>query len=224
MGVFPWKKSPSKAARSMLESDGLLGWATADLVRLEALSPGLISRVLTVSPATRHAIFLVLARRHHDRLAGVQADDEVDAALANVLRRERARAIIEHAFGAAEDGLIGALARLGAEPLSSPGSYARLHSLFRRAEDRHKGEALQHVGQITGKMLRVIDALDARWVHRETLTRIETMAGAITFNRAVAFAQKRLLARRDWSGRGLHRPPSTLYPRWPCPTLCSARG
>jgi hypothetical protein len=173
----------------MLESDGLLGWATADLVRLEALSPGVISRVLTVSPATRHAIFLVLARRHHDRLAGVQADEDSDTALANILRRERARVVIEHVFGAAEDGLLGALARLGAEPLSSPGSYARLHALFRRAEDRHKGEALQHVGQITGKMLRVIDALDARWVHRETLTRIETMAEAITFNRAVAFAQ-----------------------------------
>ena len=172
----------------MLESDGLLGWATADLVRLEALSQGLISRVLTVPPATRHAIFLVLAHRHHDRLAGLQADEDCDASLANVLRRERARVIIEHVFGAADDGLLGALARLGAEPLS-PGAYARLHALFRRVEDRHKGEALQHVGQITGQMLRVIDALDPRWVHRETLTRIETMAEAITFNRAVAFAQ-----------------------------------
>ena len=172
----------------MHESDGLLGWATADLVRLEAVSPGVISRVLTVPPAIRHAIFLVLARRHHDRLAGVQADEDNDTALADVLRRERARVVIEHVFGAAEDGLLGALARLGAEPLS-PGSYARLHSLFRRDEHRHKGEALRHVGQITGKMLRVIDALDARWVHRETLTRIETTVEAIVFNRAVAFAQ-----------------------------------
>lgn len=167
------------------------GWAIDDLVRLDGLAEGrgLLSRVLTGSPAIRHTTFLVLSRRHHDRLAGAVTDEESDTALANALRRERARAIIEHVFGTAEDGLLGALARLGGEPLSSPGSYARLHALFRRVEDRHKGKALQHVGQITGKMLRVIDALDARWVHPETLTRIETMAEAIMFNRAVAFAQ-----------------------------------
>jgi hypothetical protein len=181
--------SPSKAGLYMLENDGLLGWATADLVRLDGLSQGLISRVLTVSPATRHAIFLVLAHRQHDRIAGGADDEASDIALANILRRDRAHAVIKYAIGPAGDGLLGALARLGAAPLSSPSSYVRLVALFRRAEDRHKGEALQHVGEITDRMLRVLDALDPRWVHRETLTRVETMVEAVMFNRAVAFAQ-----------------------------------
>jgi hypothetical protein len=120
----------------------------------------------------------------------VPPNEDCDAELANVLRRERARVVIEHVFGSVEDGLLGALGRLGTEPLPSPGSYAGLHALFRRAEDRKKGDALQHVGQITGMMLRVLDALDPRWVHRETLTRIETTADAIVFNHAVAFAQR----------------------------------
>jgi hypothetical protein len=173
----------------MLENDGLLGWATADLVRLDALSPGLISRVLTVSPATRHAIFLVLAHRHHSGFAEGAKGEEGDITLATILRRERARTVIKYAVGSAGDGLLGALARLGAAPLSSPSSYVRLLALFGRVEDRHKGEALQHVGEITDRMLRVLDALDPRWVHRETLTRIETMVEAVMFNRAVAFAQ-----------------------------------
>lgn len=172
----------------MLDESGLLGWATGDLVRLEVHSPGLISRVLTVSPMTRHAIFLVLAQRHHNRVCGDFGAMDDNAVLAPVLRRERARVIIEHAFGCVDQGLLGALARLDG-PLATPGAYARLHALFRRGELRRKAEALQHVGRINDKMLRVLDALDSRWVHCETLKRIETPAEAIGFSRAVAFAQ-----------------------------------
>jgi hypothetical protein len=169
--------------------EGLLGWATDDLVKLDALSPGLIARILTASPMRRHAILLVLAERCGNRLPGV-ADDDAELVLATVLRRDRAREIIQHAFGAAPEGLLGALERLGGDPMPSPWAYGRLYALFSRPEQRRKAEALQRVsGQITERMLRVVDILDPRWVHAETMRRLESPAEARTFNEAVAFAQ-----------------------------------
>jgi hypothetical protein len=78
---------------------------------------------------------------------------------------------------------------LGEAPLSSARGYARLFALFIDPKQRRKAEALRHVGQITEKMLFVLDALDLRWIHAETLTRLPTMVAAKDFNRAVAFAQ-----------------------------------
>jgi hypothetical protein len=175
----------------MAEGDGLLGWATDDLVFLDSLPDGrgLISRLLTVSPMRKQAIFLVLASRRLDRPGEGTRDEHQEASLAKVLRHGRAREIITHAFGYVADGLLGGLERLGDTPLSSPAHYVRHYLIFARPEHRAKAEALQHVGQITEKMLRVLDALDPRWVHAETLKRIECAADARDFNRAVAFAQ-----------------------------------
>ena len=52
----------------MLEG-GLLGWATAALVKLDDEVPGILSRTLTAAPARRQAIFAALAA--HAVKAGV---------------------------------------------------------------------------------------------------------------------------------------------------------
>lgn len=166
------------------------GWAIDDLVRLDGLveGRGLISRMLMASSMNRHAILMVLAHRHGDRIQRARDADEGDEGLAKVLRRERAREIVTYALGAPSDGLLGALRRLDGPPLSVR-AYVRLRALFMQPENRRKAEALQRVSQpVTEKMLRVLDALDPRWVHAETLARIETYADAIAFNRAVNFA------------------------------------
>jgi hypothetical protein len=166
-------------------------WATDDLVRLDALEPGLISRVMTCSPATRHAILMVLAHRYGQQQKCEPGADDDDARLAKVLRRERGREIIHYGFGTVpQDGLMGALNRLSDSPMLSAHAYGRLHALFQREGDRRKVEAIERVGQpITEQMLRVLDALDPRWVHAHTLTRIESYGDAIALNRALAFAQ-----------------------------------
>lgn len=177
----------------MLEAhDKPLGWATDSLVQLDPLAPGLISRVLTASPKSRQAIFTVLASRlliaeHNDAFGRV--DDGDDANLAFVLREGRPREILEIAFGRVADGWLGALERMGGQPMNGLHAYVKLHSIFTNPRHRQKAEALRHVGQITEKMLMVLDALDERWVHAETLKRLPNIVAAKDFNRAVAFAQ-----------------------------------
>ncbi len=172
--------------------DKLLGWATDSLVELDPLAPGLIGRVLTASPKSRQAIFTVLASRllvaeHNDALGRV--DDGDDANLAFILREGRPREVLELIFGRVPDGWLGALERLGGQPMSNLNTYVKLHRLFADPMHRRRAEALQHVGQITEKMLAVLDTLDDRWVHAETLKRLHDVTAAKDFNRAIAFAQ-----------------------------------
>lgn len=172
--------------------DKLLGWATDSLVELDPLAPGLIGRVLTASPKSRQAIYTVLASRlliaeHNDAFGRV--DDGDDANLAFILREGRPREVLELVFGRVPDGWIGALERLGGQPMSNLNAYVKLHRVFADPKHDRKAEALRHVGQITEKMLSVLCALDDRWVHAETLKRLPDVTAAKDFNRAIAFVQ-----------------------------------
>lgn len=173
--------------------ENLLGWGTDLLVDLDALAPGLISRVITAAPQRRQAIFSVLASRvviaEHDAAMRREEDADERFKLAHVLRGERARDILAFAFREVPDGWLGALERLGGRPLQTPRSYLRLQAVFARPANRKKAEALRYVGTITESMLRVVDALDERWLHCEVLNRVESSVAAQDFNRAVAFAQ-----------------------------------
>lgn len=171
-----------------------MGWATDSLVELDPLAPGLISRVLTGAPMVRQAIFTALATRKQ-----MAADDEAfarilraadDPDLALVLRDGRARDILDFVFGSVADGWLGALERLGGEPMKRPQSYVNLGSLFTAPEHRKKAEALRHVGQITEDMLSVVAVLDDRWLHHEALKRLPNTVAAKDFNAAIAFAQQ----------------------------------
>lgn len=168
-------------------STALPSWGVADLVRMDRLEPGVIARVLTASPMRRQAIFMAIANRTFASKAS--HCDERDARLAGVLCRERAREIVRHALGTLPNGLLGALERLGEVPLASPRSYARLFALFVDERQRRKAEALKYVGRITEPMLRILDVLDPRWIHTKTLERLESPVEAVTFNRALGFAQ-----------------------------------
>lgn len=177
----------------MLEArDKLLGWATDSLVELDPLAPGLIGRVLTASPKSRQAIYTVLASRlliaRHNDVFG-RVDDGDDANLAFILREGRPREILELVFGRVPDGWLGGLERLGGQPMSSLNAYVKLHRVFADPKHDRRAEALRHVGQITEKMLSVLDVLDDRWVHAETLKRLPDVTAAKDFNRAIAFAQ-----------------------------------
>lgn len=55
--------------------------------------------------------------------------------------------------------------------------------------DRRGVDALVGAGRISVRKLEVLAALDARWRHANTLSRIDTSAEAMTFNAALAFVQ-----------------------------------
>ena len=174
------------------EARHLLGWATDDLVRLDAHAVGLIARLLTASPMTRQDIFTVLATSYmlperSDALG--RAFDVNDADLAMVLRDGKAREILAFVFDVVPQGWLGALERLGGKPLKLALAYGKLHSFFSEPRHRRKAKALQHVGAITERTIFILDVLDDRWMHAEALKRLPTIAAAKDFNRAVAFAQ-----------------------------------
>ena len=166
----------------------LIGWPTQMLVRLDDAAHGLLARVLTAAPARRQAIFSALAK-----IAVEGNDDRAEgtlfpADLADVVRHGRAAEILRHAFGNVPVGYANVLERIGQKPLDSAMDYLLLRDLC-AAGHPNVMAALRSCDRITRSKLRVIAALDTRWVHANVLTRIDTLAEAADFNRAVTFIQ-----------------------------------
>jgi hypothetical protein len=138
-----------------------------------------LRRTCTASPLTRQAIFMAIARWH--------ACDRADADTTEValLRDGRAADIIKGRCGSVPHGLLGALERVGSQWLSSPEAYDRLWTIY-TDPDRRAANALQYVGQITDRTLRVIEVLDPLLLHAEVLKRIDSRAQAVDLNRAVS--------------------------------------
>lgn len=168
--------------------EGLIGWATDVLVRLDDETPGVIARTLTAAPGRKQAIFAALAVV--EVKAGVfgSGDDLLLPSLGEVLRHGRSMDILRHALGEVPEGLPGLLTRVGDRPLPRARDYLALRDLA-ASEDRRGADALRNSGRITLRKMQVLAALDARWRHANTLDRIDSGAEALTFNAAVAFVQ-----------------------------------
>lgn len=167
---------------------GLLGWSTDALVKLDDEVPGILSRVLTAAPARRQAIFAALAAREvNDGLFG-RADSLFPPDLAEVLRHGRISDILRHAFGQVPQGFPGALERVGERPLDRPEDYLAIRDVL-ASDDQRAATALRSGGKITRAKMRVMAALDPRWLHANTLSRIDSPVEANAFNHAVAFVQ-----------------------------------
>lgn len=168
--------------------DGLLGWATDALVKLDDQVPGIIARVLTAAPARRQAIFAALAAREIKVGDFDVGDDLFPVPFAEIVRHGRANDILRRGFGAVPVGLPGLLAQVGERPLPRAKDYIVLHDLL--VDDDVRGaDALRASGRITCRKLEVLHALDPRWRHSNTLERLDTGTEAMTFNKAVAFVQ-----------------------------------
>ena len=167
--------------------EGLLGWATEVLVKLDDEAPGVLGRVLTAAPARRQAIFCAVAA--HEQNCGLRANDElIPASLAEVVRHGRAADILRHAFSDVPEGLAGLLERIGERPLPRAKDYLALHDLA-ASEDRRSVDALIGSGRISVRKLEVLAALDARSRHANTLERIDNHGEAMAFNAALGFVQ-----------------------------------
>lgn len=171
-----------------MREGGLLGWATAALVRLDDEAPGLIARTLTAAPLRRQSIFAALAARE-EKVGLIGANDDLlPHSFAEVVRHGRAKDILRHGFGDVPDGLSGLLTQVGERPLPRAKDYLTLYD-FLTGDDMRGAEALRASGRITCRKLEVLLALDPRWRHTHTLDRIDSGTEAITFNAAVEFVQ-----------------------------------
>ena len=168
--------------------EGLLGWATTPLVKLDDEAPGVLARVLTASPARRQAIFAAVATKGVNAEVYRPTDDLFPTGLADVIRHGRSRDILRLAFGDVPEGLPGLLERIGEKPLDRAQDYLAITSLLSGKNPRTV-EALRAGGRISRRTLEVLAALDPRWHHANALTRLDTPAEAMRFNAAVDFAQ-----------------------------------
>nr|WP_313635193.1 hypothetical protein [Brevundimonas diminuta] len=195
-----------------MRDGGLLGWCTQALVRLDDTAPGVLARVLTAAPARRQAIFAALAAQkekvgHYD-----VGEDMFPASFAEVIRHGRPGDVLRRAFGEVPEGLSGMLAQIGERPLPRAKDYIALRDLL-ADDDVRAANALRGSGRITCRKLEVINALDRRWRHANTLERIDSGVEALKFNQAVSFIQSLNSKATDGAVAGAiaqMRPTSTL--------------
>lgn len=171
-----------------MRDGGLLGWCTEALVRLDDTAPGVLARVLTAAPARRQAIFAALAAQEEKVGLYDAGDDLLPVSFAEVIRHGRPGDILRRAFGSIPEGLPSMLSQIGERPLSRAKDYIALRDLL-ADDDVRAADALRGSGRITCRKLEVINALDHRWRHANTLERIDSGGEALMFNQAIGFIQ-----------------------------------
>ena len=171
-----------------MRDGGLLGWCTEALVKLDDTAPGVLARVLTAAPARRQAIFAALAAQEEKVGLYDAGDDLLPMSFAEVIRHGRPGDILRRAFGEVPEGFASMLTQIGERPLPRAKDYITLHSILTDDDARAAG-ALRGAGRITCRKLDVLNALDPRWRHANTLERIDSGGEALLFNQAIGFIQ-----------------------------------
>ena len=192
--------------------EGLLGWSTNALVKLDDEAPGVLARVMTAAPARRQAIFAALASREEKVGLYDAGDDLLPMSFAEVIRHGRSSDILRRAFGNVPEGLSGMLAQIGERLLLRSKDYIALRDLL-ADKDVRAADALRGSGRITCRKLDVLNALDPRWRHANTLDRIDSGGEALMFNQAISFVQSLNSKATDDAVAGaiaMMRPTSTL--------------
>ena len=168
--------------------EGLLGWPTELLVKLDDQAPGVLARVLTASPARRQAIFTALAVHGVKAEVYRPADELFPRGLADLVRHGRSSEILRFVFGDVPVGLPGLLERIGEKPLDRAQDYLAVSGLA-ASKNVRSVEALREGGRISRLTLEILAELDPRWHHANVLSSLDTPAEATRFNAAVEFVQ-----------------------------------
>jgi len=171
-----------------MRDGGLLGWCTEALVTLDDAAPGVLARVLPAAPARRQAIFAALASREEQVGLYDAGDYLLPMSFAEVIRHGRPGDILRRAFGEVPEGFASMLTQIGERPLPRAKDYIALRAIIADSDAR-TADALRASGRITCRKLDVLNALDQRWRHANTLERIDTGGEALMFNQAIGFIQ-----------------------------------
>jgi len=157
------------------------GWALELTVSLDRESPGLLAASFRYGPERRQATFLVLAlaeilgldavAEHLRSAIGMSEFTNSCSAtvLAEAVRRlRRPRDLIRAILAGPPVGLLGALARLGDDPIGEPRTYYELARLFlsRDPADRRRVKVLGQIGgNLLGAQVDIVSALDPVLLH-----------------------------------------------------------
>ncbi len=175
----------ASVARKVRPPRSITGWALDTLVRCDEVHPGILRYALSCSPLRRQAIFLTLScvRQNGPEqvatrlgpLAGADKPSHTDpnAVICHVLMTCRVREIVQALYGFVE-GLVGALSRLGDDPLH-PVKYRTLVALLTKPEHEARARVLNQIEKITPATIAVLFSLKHPFVMRDL---VETFASA----------------------------------------------
>src|SRR5215203_3257398 len=145
------------------------GWPLEAICDLDADCPGFLNHVLHASDAKRQTLYCAAALLSTGTtealgnalgLVGPSGRDALGA-IARGLVVRKPSAIVQAVFGSVPDSFLGALARLGPDPLSEPRLYRDLHTLFADPEQRNRARLLRQTpGAISETKVRIALALD----------------------------------------------------------------
>jgi hypothetical protein len=170
----------------------LLGWLGPKLLAYDEQAPSLLRKTLQAAPLRRQAVYAALAfevvEQKHQPILTSRREPDDDHEFAALLRDGRASDIIEAVYGAVPEAFLGALERIGVNPLR-PTHYIRLFSMF-ACGDRQKANALRHIGQITDHSVQIVDELLPLLVDGKVVARLENRMKARELNQAVAFIRR----------------------------------
>jgi hypothetical protein len=169
------------------------GWALAALIDLDEAHPGTLRLALSGSALRRQAFFITMSllRNGVEEVAGRlrplcadQPQPSPLAEVASVLATCRVRDIVRALYGDVE-GLVGALGRLGHDPLH-PVTYRSLVAILSLPEHRHRAKVLRVVPKITSSTLSILLALKPPFILPELVDRFGSVRDVHQFEAAIA--------------------------------------
>jgi hypothetical protein len=135
----------------------LSGSFLVEMMRLEAIRPGILAHATRASPFWRNAVAAALAsgvfRQPESfllRADGDVGDENTDVQVADAFMRMRPMSILEAAYSEVPPGLPSVLRKIGSNLLNTPAAYGRLYALLTSEEAEHQARR------------RVLDRIDAR--------------------------------------------------------------
>lgn len=212
------------------------GWALDRAIILDGACPGLLASTLYFGAARRQAVLLLLAsydwfgqaeiaRRLRPVAEDTDAPGNSDPAVIGraILLLRRPRDLVRVLFGTVPDGLLGAMQRLGPDPVGGPETYKELQRLFfsTAAPDRHRVKVLgQMSGSLVGAQIEIVSLLDPMLLHPAFVANVYETQQVADLNAALAYVRARCSGATDEAIRsslarlkpGDHR--STLYKWW----------
>lgn len=226
----------SSATRQHLTPKTYSGWALDQTIILDCACPGLLASTLYFGPTRRQAVFLVMAsidwlgqaeiasrfrRAIEDHDAPGQSDEAVIGWAILLLRRPRD--LVRILFGTVPDGLLGAMHRLGHDPVGGPETYQELQRLFfsDTPADKRRVKVLgQMTGSLVGAQIEIVSLLDPLLLHPAFVANVYETKQVAELNAALAYVRARCSRATDEAIRsslarlkpGDHR--STLYKWW----------
>lgn len=199
-------RQPPLTVRSEYNNPGdsfhpITGWPAPLLASLDESAPGFLVAMSRSKAVYRQAVFAALAAgiverptEFLERATGEEVTETpwhgVTADLALTLLHMTPQEIIAASYRSVGDGLLGALGRVGYEPLGTSNAYPRLNDLLGGRGDRRRVRALQHGGRIHDRLLDVVERLDPALLHPNVVRKIRTTTHAEQANETLRLVQQ----------------------------------